>query len=103
MDYAKNDLTREEVDAFAGPAVLEFGANGCGFCARAQRAIETALANHPDVRHLKIEDGKGWPLGRSFGVKLWPTLIFMKDGKEVARLVRPSRIELIDDALDLID
>jgi thioredoxin 1 len=29
-------------------------------------------------------------LGRSFTVKLWPTLIFLKDGQEVARVVRPT-------------
>ena len=32
---------------------------------------------------------KGKRLGRTFGVKLWPTLIVMVDGHEAARLVRP--------------
>jgi thioredoxin 1 len=42
------------------------------------------------VKHVKIGDGKGKPLGRSFTVKLWPTLIVLKDGREVARVVRPT-------------
>ncbi|HEY8049330.1 MAG TPA: thioredoxin family protein, partial [Ramlibacter sp.] len=42
-----------------------------------------------EVRHLKIEDGPGRKLGRSFGVKLWPTLVFLKDGRELARVTRP--------------
>jgi thioredoxin 1 len=50
------------------------------------------------VRHIRVEDGRGRPLGRSFRVKLWPTLVFLKDGKEVARLVRPSGAA-IEDAL----
>lgn len=103
MDYAKTDLSRDDVDALAGPTVLEFGANGCGFCARAQTAIASAMAQHPDVRHLKIEDGRGRPLGRSFAVKLWPTLIFLKDGDEVARLVRPAGAGPIDEALGEIN
>jgi thioredoxin 1 len=37
------------------------------------------------VRHVKVEDGSGRRLGRSFGVKLWPTLVFLRDGREVAR------------------
>jgi thioredoxin 1 len=41
--------------------------------------------------HLWVEDGKGRPLGRSFAVKLWPTLILLRDGQEVARVVRPLR------------
>ena len=36
-----------------------------------------------------MEDGRGSPLGRSFRVKLWPTLVLMRDGVEVARVVRP--------------
>jgi len=36
-------------------------------------------------------------------VKLWPTLVFLRDGVEQVRLVRPDAVELIDDALDRID
>ena len=48
---------------------------------------------------MKVEDGKGEPLGRSFGVTLWPTFVFLKDGKEIARLVRPGDVRDIDSAL----
>ena len=67
-------------------AVLEFGAPWCGHCIAAQQPIETALATHPDVHHLKIEDGRGKPLGRSFRIKLWPTLVFLRDGQYVTTL-----------------
>jgi len=103
MSFAAAEPTREEVDALQEPVVVEFGASWCPHCIRAQPAIATALARHPDVRHLKIEDGKGRRLGRSFQVKLWPTLIFMKNGNEVTRLVRPTESEPIIDALDEID
>jgi thioredoxin 1 len=52
--------------------------------------IEEALAGFASIRHLKVEDGKGRALGRSFRVKLWPTLIFMREGLEIARIVRPT-------------
>jgi thioredoxin 1 len=97
--YAPNEPARAEVDAFPGAVVLDFGTNWCGWCRNAQPLIAAALAPHPDVRHLQVEDGPGRPLGRSFRVKLWPTLIFLKDGQEVARLVRPSRPEDLHDAL----
>jgi thioredoxin 1 len=48
---------------------------------------------------LKIEDGRGRPLGRSFGIKLWPTLVMLQDGREVARVVRPGSAREIADAL----
>jgi len=101
--YESQEPERASVDARPGPAVLEFGAPWCGFCIGAQRAIEGALAHHPDVHHLKIEDGRGKPLGRSFRVKLWPTLVFLRDGEEVARLVRPESMGPIGEALETID
>jgi len=86
-----------------GATVIEFGAAWCGVCRATQPAIAAALAQHPAVRHLRIEDGPGRPLGRSFGVKLWPTLVFLRDGRETARLVRPRDAATIDRALDAID
>lgn len=80
--------TREEINALPGATLLEFGASWCGYCKAAQPTITSELANFPNIRHIKIEDGKGRRLGRSFQVKLWPTLILMKDGVEVKRVVR---------------
>jgi thioredoxin 1 len=85
-----SEPTRAEVDALAGPALLEFGASWCGWCSAIQAPLASALAKHPGVRHIRVEDGRGRPLGRSYRVKLWPTLVFLKDGREVARLVRPA-------------
>ena len=96
--YTENAPTREEVDALPGATVIDFGTNWCGFCIAAQPHITQALAGYPGLRHLKIEDGKGRPLGRSFRVRLWPTLIFMKDGAEVARVVRPGSADVVSEA-----
>lgn len=96
--YTENAPTRDEVNALSGATVIEFGTNWCGYCAAAQPHISKAMAGHPGLRHLKIEDGKGRPLGRSFQVKLWPTLIFMKDGVEVARVVRPGSADVVSEA-----
>jgi thioredoxin 1 len=97
--YTPESVTREEVDAMHGPLVLDFGTNWCGWCRGAQPHIRSALATHPGAKHIKIEDGPGRRLGRSFGVKLWPTLVFMKDGREIARATRPSGAAEIESAL----
>lgn len=83
------DLTRSDVDATRGELVLEFGASWCSICAAARPLIQRAFAERSGLRREWVEDGKGKPLGRSFGVKLWPTLIFLRDGREVTRVVRP--------------
>src|SRR5579863_833340 len=87
-------FTRADVDIMPGPVLLEFGASWCGHCVSLQPHLSKLLAQHPQVRHIWIEDGKGKPLGRSFAVKLWPTLVFLRDGEIVRRLVRPSPSEL---------
>jgi thioredoxin 1 len=102
-EYAQVEPKREEVDALEGPTLLEFGSPWCGWCRRAQPLIAEALAAHPRVRHLKIADASGRRLGRSFKVKLWPTLVFLSDGKEAARLVRPAEATEIRRALSQVD
>ena len=102
-DYAEGEPARAEVDALQGPTLLEFGSPTCGHCRRAQPLIAQALAAHPRVRHLKIADASGRRLGRSFGVKLWPTLVLLAGGREIARLVRPVDAGEIGKALAAID
>jgi thioredoxin 1 len=88
--------TRQEVDSLDGLTLLEFGASWCPHCQAAQPHIAAVLKAHPGLRHIRIEDGSGRPLGRSFRVKLWPTLVLMSDGVEKARVVRPRSVAGID-------
>lgn len=101
-DYNTEQPLRADVDAMRGPAVVAFGTDWCGYCLAAERHIAPALAAHPDVPVLSVEDGPGRPLGRSYRVKLWPTLIFLRDGVEVERLVRPTDRGSVDRALAAI-
>lgn len=101
--YSVAQPTRAEIDALAGPALLEFGTDWCGHCRATQAPLAAAFAQYPGVPHIRVEDGPGRALGRSFRVKLWPTLIFLKDGQEVARLVRPLDSSEIERSFALID
>lgn len=101
--YAEVEPARAEIEALEEAALIEFGSPDCGHCRAAQPLIAQAFADHPRVRHIKIEDGRGRRLGRSFAVKLWPTLIFLRQGKEVERLVRPTDSSAILLALTRID
>jgi thioredoxin 1 len=100
--YQEQAPTRAETDALPDATVLDFGTDWCSHCRAAQPYITRALARYPGLRHIRIEDGSGRSLGRSYRVKLWPTLIFLKDGQELARVVRPTDAAPIAEALTKI-
>lgn len=95
-EYQEVDPAIEEAAALSGQTLLEFGAPWCGHCQAAAPLIEAALSNRSDIQHIKVFDGRGKKLGRSFGVKLWPTLVLLSDGIEISRVVRPTSQKEID-------
>lgn len=85
--------SQADVDGLRGWTLLEFGTDWCGHCRAAQPSVAEALAAQPQWQHLKVEDGPCRALGRSYRVKLWPTLLLLRDGQEVARVVRPTSVQ----------
>jgi thioredoxin 1 len=102
----QDDVTepaREELDRMPGAVVVEFGTSWCGHCQAAQPLLSPWFAQRPHVRRIRVEDGKGRKLGRTYKVKLWPTLVFLANGVEVARLVRPTSEPEIQQAFEQME
>ncbi|MEM8593646.1 MAG: thioredoxin family protein [Pseudomonadota bacterium] len=87
--YSTEPPTHDELIELSGVALLEFGAPHCQHCLAAAPFVEQSLTQHP-MPHIKVQDGKGQRLGRQFKVKLWPTIIVLNNGIELARCVRPT-------------
>src|SRR5215471_1741725 len=100
-DDLGREPTREEIDRTDGPVLLEFGASWCPYCQALAPELAGLLREYPGVRHIKVEDGPGRPLGRSFRVKLWPNLVFLRDGQVIEQLARP-RVEEVRKGLEAI-
>ncbi|WP_245391689.1 thioredoxin family protein [Salinicola aestuarinus] len=98
VTYSADAPDLETLREARGPVIVEFGVGWCPWCQSADPLIERTLAGR-GVTHYRVEDGKGRPLGRAFGVKRWPTLIFLCDGKELARCVRPDSEAALRQAL----
>ena len=92
--YRVEEPTREKIEQTSGPLLLEFGSSWCGHCQALSPIVEALLGECPQVQHVRIADGSGKKLGRSFRVKLWPTLVFLRDGKVISQLVRPPGDEV---------
>lgn len=100
MRYQESDLARDDVDAEQGNQVLVFGTNWCGYCKAAMIYIEEAENSTGTQAHWRfIEDGPGRRLGRSFRIKQWPTLVFLCNGVEIGRVVRPESENSINEEL----
>jgi thioredoxin 1 len=100
-EYSQPGPAREEIDRTSGPVLLEFGTSWCGYCQAIQQPLARLLQGFPQVQHIKVEDGAGRPLGRSFRVKLWPNLVFLRDGRLLQQLARPQP-EAIQQGLEAI-
>ena len=98
--YQTAQPERSAIEAEPGLVALDFGTDWCGYCRAAAPLIAAAVAAHPGLRHIKVEDGSGRALGRAYRVKLWPTVVVLKNGKEVARVVRPADQDEVSQALD---
>ncbi|MEW4451412.1 thioredoxin family protein [Bremerella sp. JC817] len=89
-EYREVVPSRQEIDQSQGRLVIEFGQNWCEHCQKLSDTVQALLTEHPEINHIRVADGRGKRLGRTFRVKLWPTFVFLLDGELVAQLVRPT-------------
>jgi thioredoxin 1 len=95
--YLSEQIERSVIELTPGWLLLDFGTDWCSHCKAARHATAEVLSIAKGLRHLRVEDGPGRALGRSFKVKLWPTWVLLKDGQEVDRLVRPTQAQQASD------
>lgn len=70
----------------SGPYLLEFYSKTCGPCKMLAFVLKDVDKNMPGFRIYQVDFNENQELKESCGVKGFPTLLFMKDGKEVSRL-----------------
>ena len=68
-----------------GTVILDFFATWCPPCKKFAPVFEKAANKHPNILFVKIDVDKHKNLTEKYGVRSMPTIIALKDGKEVKK------------------
>lgn len=75
----------EDMDK-SGPYLLEFYSKTCGPCKMLSFVLKDIDKTKPDFKIYQVDFNENKDLKEKCGVNGFPTMLFMRDGKEVARL-----------------
>jgi thioredoxin 1 len=68
-----------------GNVVLKFYADWCNPCKRMSPIVDSVAAMMPEFTFIKISRDHFLDLAKKFNITSIPTLVFLKDGKEIGR------------------
>ncbi|MDK2984021.1 MAG: thioredoxin 1 [Thermococcaceae archaeon] len=74
-----------KVDLSRGKIVLWFSIPGCPPCRLVENFIEELADEFNDIRIIHVNAEKWGELVEQFGILNVPTLVYLKDGREVGR------------------
>lgn len=77
----------EEVEAKGGLAVVDFWAEWCGPCRMVGPIIEQLAEENPDVNIGKVNVDDNNELATKFGIRSIPTILILKDGEIVDKVL----------------
>lgn len=86
-----NDATFDAALAAAPLAVVDFYATWCGPCKMLAPILESVEKKTEGVAFFRVDVDQAPDVARRFGIMSIPTLIYCKNGEEVARTVGVQR------------
>lgn len=67
------------------PVLVDFWAAWCGPCRAMAPQFEQAAQMAPEIRFVKVDSDAAPLASQQFGIRSIPTLLLVKNGKEIAR------------------
>lgn len=92
---------QDEVDAFAGVAVVDFFADWCAPCRALEPVVERLAREHPDVRVARVDVDGAPRLAARYGVRSLPTVVRLDHGDPVAMAIGAVPYDVLTDTLGI--
>ena len=99
MSIKKLNVSEFDSAVAEGYALIDFYADWCGPCRMLAPTVEEVAAERPDVVVGKVNVDSEGELARRFGIFSIPTVVILKDGKEISRAVGVRSLEQLLDML----
>ncbi|KAI3722368.1 hypothetical protein L2E82_33404 [Cichorium intybus] len=74
--------------------VVDFSASWCGPCKMLEPFIRSLASKYQEIDFIKIDVDELQDVAQQFGVQAMPTLVLLKQGKEVGRVIGAKSNEL---------
>jgi len=86
-----NNLSDDQVKQLSsGLYVLDFHADWCGPCRMISPLLEELDTSNPDINFYKVDVDKETELSTLYGIKNIPTVLMVKDGKIIKKVIGAS-------------
>lgn len=86
----------------SGDVVVKFSATWCGPCKAMEPLVKAAAQDFKHITFIEIDTDQQRDLMHRYGVRSIPTMIFLRDGKEVKRLTGSMSKTRLHDELNQI-
>ena len=94
--------TNYEKETTKGPVIIDFWAEWCGPCKMLGPIFDELSQEITDVKFAKVNVDENQDIAGNLGVRGIPTLVLLKDGQEIDRIVgflpKPQLKKKIEDA-----